>query len=247
MATVTTRTKLSTRILQDLGEPVIKVNVDTVHVESAIDDAVEYFHQYHRDGTHRTFAAIKLTADHITNSEVALPDTVSDVIEVIGLGMNTKGFATNEWQLKASIMDISSTAGFIALGDYVMMRAMFDNTSYILNTTPFYVFRKYLQTVEFTEGLDDYAVDDYLVFECYQNVDMTAEPKLYGEPWIREYATAIVKKVWGGILSKYSNITMAGGIQLDGSSIKQEAIGEMTRLEDKLKAEMQAPPMFFVG
>ena len=43
------KAELILRIKQDLGEPVIKVNIAKEQLENAVDDAIDYWQQYHNE------------------------------------------------------------------------------------------------------------------------------------------------------------------------------------------------------
>jgi len=62
MATPSTRETLKQYCLRNLGKPVIEINVDDDQLEDRIDEAVQYFQQYHYDGIKRTYLKYKLTA-----------------------------------------------------------------------------------------------------------------------------------------------------------------------------------------
>ena len=49
MAIHTTRTDFKEWCLRSLGKPVIEINVDPDQVEDRIDEALQYFAQYHYD------------------------------------------------------------------------------------------------------------------------------------------------------------------------------------------------------
>ena len=62
MAVPATRETLKQYSLRALGKPVIEINVDDDQLEDRIDEAVQYFQQYHYDGIRRTYLKYKLTA-----------------------------------------------------------------------------------------------------------------------------------------------------------------------------------------
>ena len=66
MATPNTRANLKEYCLRSLGKPVIDINVDEDQVEDRIDEALQYFAQYHTDGVERMYLKYKVTADDIT-------------------------------------------------------------------------------------------------------------------------------------------------------------------------------------
>ena len=66
MAIPNTRTTLKEYCLRNLGKPVIDINVDDDQVEDRLDEALQYFAQYHTDGVERMYLKYKVTADDVT-------------------------------------------------------------------------------------------------------------------------------------------------------------------------------------
>ena len=62
MAIPNTRATLKDYCLRALGKPVIDINVDEDQIEDRIDEAVQYFAQYHTDGVERMYLKYKVTA-----------------------------------------------------------------------------------------------------------------------------------------------------------------------------------------
>ena len=56
-----------------LGEPVLEINVDDDQVEDRVDEAIQYWQQYHSDAVYRTYVAYKVTDTDITNKYIDLP------------------------------------------------------------------------------------------------------------------------------------------------------------------------------
>ena len=66
MASPSTRETLKQYCLRNLGKPVIDINVDDDQVEDRLDEALQYFAQYHSDGVERMYLKYKVTADDVT-------------------------------------------------------------------------------------------------------------------------------------------------------------------------------------
>ena len=95
MAVPNTRETLKQYCLRSLGKPVIDINVDEDQVEDRIDEALQYFAQYHTDGVERMYLKYKVTADDITrltNNKKFNADEKGTVAENIELesGTNTQ-------------------------------------------------------------------------------------------------------------------------------------------------------------
>ena len=88
MAIPNTRATLKDYCLRALGKPVIDINVDADQVEDRIDEALQYFAQYHTDGVERMYLKYKVTADDLVRLQknksfnVDEKGTVADNIEL---------------------------------------------------------------------------------------------------------------------------------------------------------------------
>ena len=65
MAIPNSRNTLKEYCLRNLGKPVIDINVDDDQVEDRIDEALQYFSQYHYNGVERMYLKYKVTQDDI--------------------------------------------------------------------------------------------------------------------------------------------------------------------------------------
>ena len=65
---ITTRETLKQYCLRALGKPVIEINVEDDQVEDRIDEALQYFAQYHYDGVERMYLKYQVTADDVTRA-----------------------------------------------------------------------------------------------------------------------------------------------------------------------------------
>ena len=63
---IASRQDLTEYALRALGEPVVEVNVDDSQLEDRIDEALDYWHQYHFDGAEKFYLKQKITASRIT-------------------------------------------------------------------------------------------------------------------------------------------------------------------------------------
>jgi hypothetical protein len=87
---------------------------------------------------------------------------------------------------------------------------------------------------------------DHVVVECYRALDPAQFQKVWSEPWLKHYTTALFKRQWATNLSKFSGIQLPGGVTIDGQSMYQTAISEIKELEDEL-INKSAPLDFYLG
>ena len=94
MANPNSRANLKEYCLRTLGKPVIEINVDDDQVEDRIDEALQYFAQYHYDGVERMYLKHQITQAEIdraaTNTSTTATDTADNSITATWL--EGKGF-----------------------------------------------------------------------------------------------------------------------------------------------------------
>jgi len=77
MAVPNTKDTLKEYCLRALGKPVIDINVDDDQVDDRIDEAVQYFCQYHTDGVERMYLKYQVTADDVTRMTTDTTESVT--------------------------------------------------------------------------------------------------------------------------------------------------------------------------
>lgn len=73
---VTTRQELKQYCLRDLGAPVLEINVDDDQLEDRIDEALEYWRQYHHEGIEKVYLKHRINASILklqSNNAEAFP------------------------------------------------------------------------------------------------------------------------------------------------------------------------------
>jgi hypothetical protein len=74
----------------------------------------------------------------------------------------------------------------------------------------------------------------YLVVEAYEIIDPNVYTDIWGDRWIQNYATALIKRQWGSNLTKFSGIQLPGGVTFNGDKIYNDAQVEIEKLEDEM-------------
>lgn len=248
-----------TACLVSLGQPVIKINVATEQIDQAIDDAVMMFNERHYKGSFTTFFKYTVTAADISRntadevvvgdtgqrpSYIPLPDSVMTINKLIYLNTSSSVFSY-EWQLNAkTIMDISRSG---SLQTYLLNQ---DKLEQLQN-----MFSK-LDAIRFNHENNQLYIDvdwgkdikegDVIVCEAVIKTDVLNSVKLLNDTWFKKYTTSLIKKYWGQNLSKFEGMQMPGGIQLNGRQILDDAINEITILEEQLLNSYELPVDFFM-
>lgn len=235
-------------VLRKLGAPVIQINLDPTQVSDAVDDALQKFWEYHRDGSQESFYAYQITQEDIDNGFIKFPESIDDVVEIIsGPPIESIGnWATPQWQMAQAMLVPKSALVSIRLIDYVSMQQRLSDISSVLNVKRTFVYKKFQRKLYPQFAM---LLDETLAFRCYENIDPTEEEnqEAWNDMWLKAYATALVKRRWAEVLKKARGIRLPGGIELDGDTMFQEAETEIERLEEELRTGQQYPIDFFMG
>lgn len=247
MAIVTSRNTLKQYCLRNLGAPVVEINVDDDQLEDRIDEALEFFRQYHYDGIERVYLKHQITEQDKLNGYIPLSPLVYGVVRVLPIATGTgssKNIFDLQYQLRLNdLYDLSSTSIIY----YTMVMSHLSLLDMMLNGNIIYRHNR-LQDKLFLD-IDwkmDVQVGEYVMVECYRALDPNEYTKLWNEMWLKHYVTALFKKAWATNLKKFSGLQLPGGVTIDGDKLYDEAMQEIKDLEDDLMNK-SAPLDFFLG
>lgn len=250
MANPTTRQGLIDYCMRSLGDPVIEINIDIDQQEDRVDEALQYYQEFHSDATLRTYLKHQVTSSDITNGFITLNSNITFVSQLFPIkgGSITKDFFDIKYQLHLN--DIANLQTYMGdLAYYEQMQQYLSLIDMKLNGYPQVQFsrrenRLYIHG-DFEDG--DIKADDYIVAEVYQILDPTENTSIYNDRWLKEYTTALFKRQWGSNLIKFEGMQLPGGVTLNGRQIYEDAQQDLDRLREAIRTEHEMPADFFVG
>jgi len=89
--------------------------------------------------------------------------------------------------------------------------------------------------------------NNFMFLSGYVAVDSEEFDFIWDVWFIKELATAFLKRQWGSNLKKYDGIQMSGGVTLNGQTIWDEGNAAIEKLEEDLEMKYSMPIDFFVG
>jgi hypothetical protein len=195
-------------------------------------------------GTTATISTITLR--EYDNRYIEVPDYVWGVTKILSAGQasSSKNIFDLQYQLRLNdLYDLTSTS-LIYYKTVMSHLALLDLE---LNGHQGFRFnrlngRLYLDA----NWQTDFILGDYIIVQGYRAMDPTTWSKVYNEPWLKHYVTALFKKQWATNIKKFSGIQLPGGVTLDGDKLYDEATTEIKELEDELQNK-SAPLDFFMG
>ena len=274
MAIPTTKATFKSYCLRALGDGVIDINISDDQADDRIDEALQYFAQYHYDGIEKMYLKHLVTSDEVTRARsdasttgtdtadntitatwkegknfIPLPSAVLSVIQVWPLsdtGSGSSNMFDVRYQLRLNDMfDLSSTS----IMHYQMTMDNLDLIEHILvGETPIR-FNQHQQRLYIdADWENDFTADvDYIIVECYRKLDPTTYTDIYDDIYLKRYATALIKKQWGANLSKFNGVTMLGGVTMNGETLYTQALEEQNKLEEDIQLAFELPVNYMIG
>ena len=271
MAIPTTKATFKSYCLRALGFGVIDINVSDDQVDDRIDEALQYFAQYHYDGVEKMYLKYQITqgdvdraasndtttaTDSVDSSITAsfkegknfipMPSSVVSVIQIFPFDdQATNNMFDIRYQLRLNdLYDFSSTS----IIHYQMTMQQLDFLSHILVGEKPIRFNQHQNRLYIDMDFsNDVSVGDFLIIECYRKIDPATYTDIFDDIYLKRYATALIKRQWGANLSKFNGVAMLGGVTMNGEAIYSQAIDELNRLEEQIQLSFETPIDYMVG
>jgi len=271
MAIPTTKATFKSYCLRALGFGVIDINVSDDQVDDRIDEALQYFAQYHYDGIEKMYLKYQVTEADITraasnttttatdtidstitasfgegNGFIPMPSSVVSVIQIFPFDdSSTNNMFDIRYQLRLNdLYDFSSTS----IIHYEMTMQQLDHLSHILVGEKPLRFNQHQNRLYIDmDWSHDVNAGEFLIIECYRKIDPASYSDIFDDIYLKRYATALIKRQWGANLSKFNGVAMLGGVTMNGETIYSQAIEELNNLEEQIQLSFETPIDYMVG
>lgn len=257
MATITNREQFTDYCLRRLGFPVIEINVDPDQVQDRIDDALQYWQDYHFDGLQKVYLIHTVTQEDIDQKYIDLSnvnDQSNNATEVVGV---TRIFPLNDSQASVDMFDLRYQLRLNELYDftsasyinYTMTQQHLRMLEQLFTGEVPIRYQRHMERlyIDWAWGAQEAPVGSIVIAECYTIINPNVYSRVWSDRWLKEYATALIKRMWGNNLKKFANIQLPGGVMLNGDKIYEEADNEIKDLEKSMASEYFAPLEWYMN
>jgi len=246
MAKPNSRQTLIDYALRAIGAPVIEINVDEDQVEDRVDEAMQFYQEYHSDSIVRNYRKHLVTAEDVTNGYVTVDEQMIFVNNIFPIGTSTSqsGMFSVDYQMHfndmynlrnpGGLIDYEMTKQYMAMID-LKVNGMSQRSSFSRHQNRLYV-----------EG-DDLEEGIYIIVEGHEVLDPETYTDIYNDMLLKKYLVALIKRQWGANLIKFEGMQMPGGVTLNGRQIYDDAITDIEKIEETMQLTYEAPTDFFVG
>lgn len=246
MAIPTNRASFIEYCLRRLGKPLNEVNIDDDQISDRIDDALQYFWDYHFSGSEKTYYKYRVTAQDRTNRYITMPDNIIGVVNMfpVGQALNTNNLFNIRYQIALNdlytLTSVSMVPYYMALQHVQFLEQM------LVGQQPLR-YNRYVNRCYIDMDWNIINDGDYIILEAYQVVDPDVYTKVWTDRWLQRYATCLLKQQYGTNLKKYGSMPLPGGITFNGQKIYDEATEERKELEDEMINSYSLPVTDMIG
>jgi len=257
MPAVTSRASLKDYCLRRLGFPVIEINVDDDQLEDRIDDAIQYWQDYHFDGLQKVYYIKRLDATDINHKYIDLTNVVDSAnvpLDIVGI---TRIFPLQDSQATINMFDLRYQLRLNELYDftsasyvnYTLTQQHLRSLEMMFTGEVPIRFNRHMKKlfIDWAWGASEAPSGTIVVAEAYACIDAGLYNRVWNDRWIKEYATALIKRTWANNLKKFSGLQLPGGVTLNGDKIYEEAVSEIEKLEEQMETQYGAPLEFFLN
>jgi hypothetical protein len=245
---LTPREEFKRYCLFNLGKPLLNLSIDDDQIEDRINEAIQYYQEFHVNGSERAFFVYpNVTQTDIDNNYITVPDSITAVVKVLNFQdtLYTSSYIFDmKFQMRVNQLWDFSSASF---SNYITTLQHLRTLEILFSGEVQFNFYEHTNrlNIHWGWGKSECPLGMFIVSEVYRKLDPEEFTNIYKDRWLRKYATALIKRMWGQNLSLYDNVTLVGGVTLRGGKILSEANAEIAELENQCLTQYSAPISFY--
>jgi len=180
------------------------------------------------------------------NNYIQMPASVIGVNQIFKIRSDTvyDGLFNIRYQL---FLNDLYQFGSIDLLQYSMVQTYLEDITHLLNPNMRYRFNIRQDRLYIDADFGVLTVGDYFVIDCFRILDPNDFTRVYNDPFLKRYFTALCKKQWGQNLIKFQGVQLPGGIQLNGRQIYDDGVAELAEIRAKMASDYEMPPLDMIG
>lgn len=253
---INTLVQLKDYCLRRLGAPTIVINVAEDQIWDRLQDAIDFFNEFHSDSTAKIFHKYQITQEDIDNQYIEISPLITHIYRILPL--------SSQASISNSIFD---PVYQMRLSDFLSFNYLESSMQYWYQWQS-HIKMIQMQTTGAQQEIDfsryehqlkirvdwrtDIFVGQWIIIEAERllldpDEDINTPADVYDNLFLKEYATALIKLQWGENLSKYSGIQLPGGVTFSGERLISEAKEDILRIKEEARSVWETPLGIYVG
>ena len=247
MAVPTSRAEFKEYCLRKLGKPVIEINVDDDQVDDRIDESLRYYWDYHFDGTDKIYYKHLVTDQDRANKFITLPENIIGAVSVFSIGdpmIRSDDLFNIRYQI--ALNDLYTLTSVSMVPYYMVMEHLSLISEMLVGKQPIR-YARHKNKLYVDMDWNSIMPGEYLLVEAYEVIDPTVYTDVWADRWLQNYTTAKIKYQWGSNLTKFTGMSLPGGVQFNGTQILEDAKAELDKMEQEMISGYSLPVLDMVG
>jgi hypothetical protein len=247
MAIPTTKATFKEYCLRKLGKPVIEINVDDDQVDDRVDEALRYWYDYHFDGSERVYYKHAITETDVANKYITLPENIIGAVSIFSMGdpsIRSDDLFNIRYQI--ALNDLYTLTNVSLVPYYMVMEHLALMNELLVGKQPIR-YSRHKDRLHVDMDWNTVAVGEFLLVEAYEVIDPETWTDAYNDRWLQNYATVLIKEQWGSNLTKFTGMSLPGGVQFNGEKIYNDALEARTKMEQEMISGYSLPVLDMIG
>lgn len=247
MAVPASRAEFKAYCLRKLGAPVIEINVDDDQVEDRIDESLKYYWDYHFDGSEKVYYKHQVTEQNKLDKYITLPENIIGAVSIFSIGdpmVRSDDLFNIRYQI--ALNDLYSLTSVSMIPYYMVMEHLALVQEMLVGKHPIR-YSRHKDRLYVDMDWDTVRAGEYLLVEAYEVIDPDVYTDAWGDRWLQNYCTAKIKYQWGSNLTKFTGMSLPGGVQFNGERILQDAQEEIQKMEQEMISSYSMPVLDMIG
>jgi sporulation protein YlmC with PRC-barrel domain len=170
MAKIQTRTQFKNYCLRRLGFPVVQINVDDDQIEDRIEDALDFFNDFHYDGLEKMYMKHKITEEDRKRRWIYAPDAVSFITGILPFDDSNSSINMFDLRYQLRLHDLYDFTS-VSYVSYEITMQHIRSLQLLFSGTPQFRFNRLQNKLFIDEDWDrKLQVGDYIIVECYRKL-----------------------------------------------------------------------------
>ncbi len=171
MAEPGTRKQFAVYCKRRLGFPVIDINVDDDQVDDRIDDALQFYQDYHYDATEKLFLKHRMTDEDRARRYIFIPEKITGVTKILDFDDSAASVNMFDLRYQLRLHDLYDFTS-VSYVSYEITMQHLRTLNLLFSGTPQMRFQRHRNRLYPDVNWDqNLATDTYIILECYGKIN----------------------------------------------------------------------------
>jgi hypothetical protein len=273
---ITSRQEFIDYTLRSLGAPVVQINVDSQQVEDRLDESLRFMEERHFDFNQRTLFMYQIKPEDVaknyfdtstfgpalgaqirtdSSGNTSYFPTGNDIVSIskVYIADNQVGDYMFDLRYQMTLFDFFGLYFNQSGYPQAPMAAYMEAMSYVklindvFNYPMSFTFTKTTERLFLDTDYGNLKTSNYMMIEAYVKIDSDKYNKVWEDRLFKKHFAALLKKQWAQNLMKFAGVPLPGGAQINAPAIMQEAMREITEVENELLRNYELPVDPLIG